>query len=50
MNKSNLLIMFCHNYCKFHGDGCENMMQINDSYYCPAEHFSHWLSERLRIL
>jgi len=46
----NLLINFCHNHCKFYKDGCNEMLNINNATYCPAEHFADWLSNGLEQL
>jgi hypothetical protein len=46
----NLLVEFCHTKCKFYKEGCEEMLAIDNSIYCPAENFADWLSSRLEQL
>ena len=53
----NIFVEFCREQCKYSISNCKaltsdcKVLELNKKeIYCPAEHFSHWLPERLRIL
>lgn len=43
----NLMTDFCRDICKFSKDEECEVLKLKKDIYCPAEHFSHWLSKRL---
>jgi hypothetical protein len=50
-NKFNLLLDFCDNECKFSkNDCCEDVINTKELCYCPAEHYSDWISQMLQQL